>query len=66
MLQALTTVVPYYPEDGPPTSEQLQIYIKSQYIINLIVLQCNGVESGREEAREREGGGGGGMGGGRH
>ncbi|PVD25849.1 hypothetical protein C0Q70_13513 [Pomacea canaliculata] len=30
----LTTVIPYYPNQGPPTSEQLQIYIKILEAIN--------------------------------
>lgn len=31
ILQFLTTVIPYHATDGPPTSEQLQIYIKSKF-----------------------------------
>ncbi|KAK7104702.1 hypothetical protein V1264_019376 [Littorina saxatilis] len=30
----LTTVIPYHPQQGPPTSEQLQIYIKILEAIN--------------------------------
>jgi hypothetical protein len=30
VLQYLTTVIPYHANVGPPSTEQLQIYIKSE------------------------------------
>ncbi len=32
VFQYLTTVIPYHPNHGPPSIEQLQIYIKSKYL----------------------------------